>query len=85
MLGRAVHPKRVENPKAKCPKAKNKENAALVQAAWDEGWWCQMAKKGYIKAYSPDLETMIVIESTPSDHRSVANTRSRLRRAGVKV
>jgi len=44
-----------------------------------------MAKKGYIHVKSPDLATMVVIESTPSDHHSVKNTRARLRRAGLNV
>lgn len=44
-----------------------------------------MAKKGYIHVKSPDMKTMVVIQSTPSDHHSTANTRSRLRRAGLKV
>lgn len=80
-----MHPKRLENPTAKRPRAKNKENDALVQAAWDAGWWCEMVKKGYIHAKSPDGKTMVVIESTPGDHHSVSNTRSRLKRAGVSV
>ena len=80
-----LHPMRKANPKAKRPKAKNKDNDALVELAWEQGWWCEMAKKGYIHAKSPDGKTMIVIESTPSDSRSVANTRSRLRRAGLKL
>jgi len=42
-----------------------------------------MAKKGYIHAKSPDGTTMVVIESTPSDHHSTKNTRARLKRAGV--
>ena len=57
----------------------------MVTAAWEAGWWCEMGKKGYIKLYSPDGPEMIVMESTPSDHHSVANTRSRLRRAGLKL
>ncbi len=80
-----MHPKRTANPAAKRPKATNKDNDAMVEVAWGAGWWCEMGKKGYIKCYSTDVETMIVIESTPSDHRSTANTRSRLRRAGLKL
>jgi hypothetical protein len=80
-----MHPERERNPMVKRPRAKNRENDTFVQAAWDEGWWCVKVKKGYIHAKSPDMKTMIVIESTPSDHHSTANTRSRLRRAGVNV
>lgn len=80
-----MHPKRLKNPNAKRPKAKNKDNDKLVKAAWDAGWWCETAKKGYIHVMSTDLVTMIVIESTPGDHHSVKNTRSRLKRAGLDV
>jgi hypothetical protein len=80
-----LHPEREKNPRAKRPKAKHADNDAMVKAAWEQGWWCEMVKKGYIHAKSPDGKTMVVIESTPSDSRSVANTRSRLRRAGLKL
>ena len=80
-----MHPERLANLNAKRPKAKNKDNDDLVKAAWAAGWWCEKVKKGYIHAKSPDGVTMVVIESTPSDHHSVANTRSRLRRAGLNV
>ena len=79
-----MHRKRADNPTAKRPKARNKENDALVQAAWDAGW-CETVKKGYIHAKSPDRKTMVVIESTPGDHHCISNTRSRLKRAGVSV
>jgi hypothetical protein len=80
-----MHPKRKQNPEAKRPKAKNKDNDALVQAAWDAGWWCQMSKKGYIHCKSPDGKGMVVIESTPSDHHSTRNSRARLRNLGLSV
>ena len=83
--GTELHPDRIKNPQAARPRAKNKDNDAMVKAAWDAGWWCEMAKKGYIHCKSPDLVTMVVIESTPSDHHSTANTRGRLRRAGLNI
>jgi len=80
-----MHPERLTNPNAKRPKAKDKENDRLVKAAWEAGWWCEMAKKGYIHCKSPDMDTMVTIESTPSDHHNTKNTRSRLRRGGLNV
>lgn len=80
-----MHPERSANPNAKRPKAKDKENDKLVKAAWDAGWWCVMAKKGYIHCKPPDRGEMVVVESTPSDHHSWKNTRGRLRRGGLNV
>ena len=80
-----MHPEREKNPTAKRPKARNRENDAMVKAAWEQGWWCEMAKKGYIHVKSPDGKAMVVIESTPSDSHSTSNTRGRLRRAGLKI
>lgn len=80
-----MHPKRLANPNAKRPRAKDKERDKLVKAAWDQGAWCVPGKSGYIKIFPPNSTEMILIESTPGDYRSLENTKARLRRAGIVV
>jgi hypothetical protein len=48
-----LHPKRVANPSAKCPKAKDKDIRPLVKAAWDAGWWCEVKRTNYIECWPP--------------------------------
>lgn len=57
----------------------------LVQAAWDGGAWCERAGNKHVKVYPADGSRMITIPSTPSDHRTFANKRAQLRRAGINV
>jgi hypothetical protein len=80
-----LHPKREKNPSAKRPKAKDKDKDKLVQAAWDQGAWCEPGKSGYVKIFPPDSTEMVLVECSGSDYRSFANIRGRLRRAGINV
>ena len=79
-----MHPKRIANPDAKRPKYRNKDMDSLVEACWEQGWWCERGKK-YIRVYSPDRKTAFPIPGTPSDFRSYRNMRAQLRRAGLNV
>lgn len=82
----AVHSKRKATPDAKRPKVKDKELDAMVEAAWAAGWWAERKKgKSHVKCYSPDGKRMVTVASTPSDHRTIPNTRSAFRRAGLKL
>lgn len=56
----------------------------LVQACWEQGWWCEKGKK-HIKCYPPNGSRMVTVPGTPSDFRSYANTRSQLQRAGLTI
>jgi hypothetical protein len=78
-----MHPKRRQNPAAKRPKSKDKERDKLIAAAWTQGAWCTPGKSGYIKIFPANSTKMILIESTPSDYRSLANIKGRLRREGI--
>lgn len=80
-----MHKKRRENPNAKRPGSKDRDVDAMVEAAWTAGWWCTRAGSGHVKCYPPDGGRMVVVASTPSDHRTVPNTRSAFRRAGLRL
>lgn len=79
------HPGRDENPDAQCPSRHvAKEMRALVDTAWDQGWWCFKGKK-HVICRDPAGETSIRVACTPSDHRTLQNTRAEFRRAGLKI
>jgi hypothetical protein len=80
-----MHPEREKSPKAKRPKVKDKELDAMIQSAWDAGWWCRYTGKGHVMCYSPDGEKMVSVANTPSDHRTVPNTRKYFRRSGLTL
>jgi hypothetical protein len=80
-----MHPKRLDNPNAKRPKAKDKQLDAMVERAWKAGWWCRYAGSGHVVCYPPDEGRMVDVANTPSDHRTVPNTRSYFRRAGLDL
>ncbi|MDQ0376628.1 hypothetical protein [Amycolatopsis thermophila] len=53
-----------------------------IQAALDAGWsWKKKTKHTWLLA--PDGKTTVSVPGSPSDIRSLYNTRSELRRAGV--
>jgi len=81
-----VHPKRKANAGAKCPKVKDPELRAMVEAAWAAGWWCEKRANGHVMCYPPDKAArMVLVANTPSDHRTVPNTRSSFRRSGLNL
>jgi hypothetical protein len=81
-----LHPKRVANPSAKCPKAKDKDIRPLVKAAWDAGWWCEVKRTNYIECWPPGGGKFVQVPSTPhtKGHR-LKNLRQEFRRAGLDV
>ncbi len=84
-FARGQHPKRAENPAARCPSVSDRDLNGLVKAAWAAGWWCEVGKRSHAKCYSPDRKMMVMVASTPSDHRTFMNTRAKFRRAGLDV
>lgn len=81
-----LHKDRVANPDATCPKVKDGELRAMIEVAWKQGWWCKKSPKtGHVMCYPPDGGRMVLVANTPSDHRTVPNTRSALRRSGLRI
>lgn len=80
-----LHPKRVANPAAKCPRHGRKDYRRLIQAAWDAGWWCERGSDGYIKCWPPDAKRMVPIPATPSGTRTIDNKRAQFKRSGLDV
>jgi len=82
----ALHPKRRDDPDARRPTVKNRDLDTMLEAAWNAGWWAARKKgQSHVKCYSPDGQRMVTVASTPSDHRTIPNTRSAFRRAGLKL
>jgi hypothetical protein len=80
-----MHPERLRNPQAKRPKVKDRELDAMIAAAWKAGWWCRRTGSGHVFCYPPDEGRMVDVANTPSDHRTVPNTRSYFRRSGLPL
>lgn len=84
-----MHPKRKEFPDAKCPKLTHKDLRAMVETAWAAGWWCEATGSGHYKCFSiPDPGSrgrIVNVPSTPSDRRTIPNTRAEFRRAGLEL
>ena len=81
-----MHPERERNPRGKRPKVKNRELDAMIQAAWDAGWHCSKTSKSHVMCYPPDKTIKpVLVANTPSDHRTIPNTLSCLRKSGLSV
>lgn len=80
-----LHPKRLANPKAKCPRHRIDGYRELIEAAWVAGWWCERGGNQHIKCYPPNNLRMVPIPSTPSGSRTLANKRSEFRRSGLEI
>ncbi len=79
-----MHPRRRANPSAKRPRHARKDYDALVKAAWEAGWWCERKGTNHIACYPPG-GAYVMMPSTPSGSRTLANVRAKLRRAGLAV
>ena len=71
------HPRRIENPEARCPRHPDKDYRRLVEAAWAAGWWCERRRK-YVYCRPLDL-------SRPPNQRTIHNVKADFRRAGLRV
>jgi hypothetical protein len=79
-----LHPRRRGAPTAKRPRHANKDYDALIRAAWDAGWWCERRGTNHIACH-PHEGAFVMVPSTPSGSRTLANVRAKLRRAGLAV
>jgi predicted RNA binding protein YcfA (HicA-like mRNA interferase family) len=66
-------------------KVTNKDLHALIGKASREGFEVSRTNGGHIRLSRDGDATPVIVPNTPSDHRSVDNTRAELRRAGVTV
>lgn len=80
-----LHPKRVEQPAAARPKIRARAIDILIEEAWEAGWWCETTERNHVRCLSPDGEHIVILPSTPSDHRGIKNARALLRRYGLKL
>jgi len=80
-----LHRRRREQPQAQCPKVGDKALNEMITTAWAQGWWCEKTGSGHVMCYPPDRGRMVLVASTPSDHRTIPNTRSALRRSGLII
>ena len=81
-----MHPNRTANPKAKCPRVKDKDLTEMIKKAWNAGWWCEKRPSNYVLCWPPDGQSRAVrVVSTPRGHRAVPNTRAAFARLGLEV
>lgn len=80
----AMHPKR--RPGQTRPKVKDRQLDALIARAWAQGWYCERTGSGHVMCYPPDLTGKpVLVANTPSDWRTIPNTKSMLRRSGLRI
>jgi hypothetical protein len=79
-----MHPKRLENRDATCPRHSRKEYRPLIEAAWSAGWWCERRANNYIHCYPPEDDDLIVVRSTPGQ-RHLRKVRGKFRQHGLPV
>jgi hypothetical protein len=85
-----MHAKREQSPEARCPSVKDRELHAMIEAAWSAGWWCEWGGGGHVRCYQWPVDDggrgkIVVVANTPSDRRTIPNTRSTFRRAGLQI
>jgi hypothetical protein len=85
VAGESQHPERIANPTAKRPKVPSKAINILIDKAWEQGWWCKKSGSKHVMMYSPDGKGMVTLPGSPSDHRSIKNSRNLLRKNGLKL
>lgn len=62
----------------------SREIDSLVKELRKQGWTCTKTKRSHWRLASP-TGGLTFCPSTPSDHRSIANTRADVRRLGAAV
>ena len=80
-----MHPDRHVTPAPKRPKVTAKAIDNLIVKAWGQGWMCRKRGNGHVMAYTPDGKGMVLMPSSPSDHRGIKNCRKLLRKYGLKL
>lgn len=80
-----MHPERLKNPNATCPRHPRKEYRLLVEAAWEAGWWCWRDKNNYIRCRDPEGQGTIPVPSTPSKQGTLNVKKRQFQRFGLDV
>jgi hypothetical protein len=80
-----LHPERAAHPHAKRPKVTARAIDLLIEKAWAQGWWCKKRGNNHVIAYSPDGRYLVTLPSSPSDHRSIRNSRLLLKKYGLDL
>lgn len=66
--------------------SQKKDIMNIIRQLEDQGWTVTKSRRnGHWQAKSPDGQGMAYFPATPSDWRSVANTRARLRMLGAEI
>lgn len=74
------------NARSEGRRSSNKEVSDLIQKARSQGWTVIGSSGGHWIFRSPDKsQAQVVVPGTPSDHRSMKNAKSALRRAGLTL
>ena len=74
------------NARSEGRRSSNKEVSDLIQKARNQGWTVIGSSGGHWIFRSPDKsQAQVVVPGTPSDHRSMKNAKSALRRAGLTL
>lgn len=60
------------------------ETKKLALVAQEQGWRVEATKGGHVR-FVPPQGRVVIVSKTPSDHRSILNSRALLRRQGLKV
>ena len=71
-------------PKVIAPHDLHRDYRGLAELAEDQGWTIMKTNGNHVK-FQPPKGQGIITASTPSDHRAVANFKSHLRKAGLKM
>jgi len=61
-----------------------KDFKKVVKAAEEQGWTAKKTKKGHWQLYAPDGKNIVHAAGTPSDHRSLENVLSQMRKCGFE-
>lgn len=56
----------------------------MIKAAESQGWVVERTCKNHYK-FLPPLGGIYIAACTPSDHRAIRNTKSQLRKMGLKI
>ncbi|HEX4489664.1 MAG TPA: hypothetical protein VH914_00515 [Acidimicrobiia bacterium] len=64
----------------------DKDTKKLLRNLERQGWTIEATKSGHIRAIPPDTtKPIVIIASTPSDHRAWKNTIAQLRKSGADI
>lgn len=65
--------------------SQKKDMEQLVKRARRQGWRVEITNGGHYRFFPTNGDTPIIAAYTPSGSRTIANTKSRLKRAGLQL